>query len=197
MMVFVDGENLVCRYQDMLSQGWQHKHFDPGIMETLIHIKDVLVWHPRFTALASEFKTPILRATYYTSAQGDEDYLDQLRDKVKEIPFEAPSYGNNYPTNLTPLVVQRKANKRQSKGVDISLTVDVLSHVYRNNIDAVCLLSGDGDYAPLAEEVIRNGKQLYLAAFSSGLNPELRRRADAFMELDGLVFRGKPENSDK
>ena len=69
------------------------------------------------------------------------------------------------------------------------MTVDILTHVYQNNLDAVYLISGDGDYKPVIETVVRNGKHLYLAAFSSGLNPSLPHLADRFTLLDTYYFR--------
>ncbi|MEK0338540.1 MAG: NYN domain-containing protein, partial [Nitrosopumilus sp.] len=76
----------------------------------------------------------------------------------------------------------------KSKGVDIQMTVDILSNVYKNNIDTVYLVSGDGDYKPVIDEVIRNGKHIYLAAFSDGLNPNLRHSVDKFIDLDKIYF---------
>ena len=76
----------------------------------------------------------------------------------------------------------------KTKGVDIQLTVDVLTHVHNNNIDAVYLFSGDGDYEPLVREVHANGKQVYLAAFSDGLNQGFTYLADLFIGLDRYFF---------
>jgi len=55
-------------------------------------------------------------------------------------------------------------------------------------IDLVYLASGDGDYLPLVSEVMRHGKQVYVAAFSSGLNAELTHSVDEFFNLDGVFF---------
>lgn len=82
----------------------------------------------------------------------------------------------------------KSAQSRSGKGVDIRLCVDVLTHVYRRNTDAILLMSGDGDYEPLVEEVLRSGVQVYLSAFSSGFNPRLRNIVDAYYELDGTTI---------
>ena len=68
------------------------------------------------------------------------------------------------------------------------MTVDILTHTYQNNLDVVYLQSGDGDYIPLIKEIIRMGKQVYVAAFSSGLNPDLKTIADEFRDLDVVYF---------
>jgi len=72
--------------------------------------------------------------------------------------------------------------------VDIQLTVDVLTHTYQNNFDILYLISADGDYKPLINEVIRNSKQVYVAALSKGVNPELKYIADVFVDLDKVYF---------
>jgi uncharacterized LabA/DUF88 family protein len=48
------------------------------------------------------------------------------------------------------------------------------------------LVTGDGDYLPVVEEVKRFGKRVVLAFFEhseAGLSPELRRAADEFYRL--------------
>ncbi|MFB3073548.1 MAG: hypothetical protein ACE1Z6_00015, partial [Candidatus Methylomirabilales bacterium] len=46
IMVFVDGENLVCRFQEMLRRGYVPRD------DLLFHEPDVAVWSPTFTQLA-------------------------------------------------------------------------------------------------------------------------------------------------
>jgi uncharacterized LabA/DUF88 family protein len=52
----------------------------------------------------------------------------------------------------------------------------------------VYLVTGAGDYIPLIEEVMRNGKQVYLAALSEGLNKALPNSVDKFYNLDDAFF---------
>jgi len=59
----------------------------------------------------------------------------------------------------------------------------------------VLLLSGDGDYAPLIDEVSRNGVQVFLSTFSKGFNPYLRDKVDALYEHDGTTWQTRPETS--
>jgi len=78
------------------------------------------------------------------------------------------------------------------------MSVDILTHVFRNNIDIVYLVSGDGDYLPVLQEAVRivKGKQVYVAAFSSGLNESLVTIADKFRLLDPIYFKlPKQENN--
>jgi uncharacterized LabA/DUF88 family protein len=179
MMVFVDGENLVFRYQDMLSNGSIPR-------EDIFHEKDTAVWHPGFTHLALHHE--ILRVTYYTYVIGDDERITSVRESLRRLSFAKHS-ASLLPDSVTPCVFKKLAKSRIGKGVDIQLCVDVLSHVYRKNVDAVLIMSGDGDYAPLIEEALRNGVQVFISAFSSGFSPKLRDIADAVYELDGTTWK--------
>jgi len=83
-----------------------------------------------------------------------------------------------------PTCLQEGQPNEKTKGVDISLTKDMLSHAFHKNYDAVGLVAGDADYIPLVEEVKRHGKVVYVVFFrSEGLSPELRRSADKFVDI--------------
>jgi len=185
LMGFADGENLVCRYQNTLEK--------EGLVprDDITHERDVLVWHPSFTHLASFHE--ILRVTYYTSMAGSYEQIAALGRKINGLQFNKhrSSFLPNY---LTPFVVKRKSDTRHSKGIDIQLCVDVLGQVHRKNVDAILLLTGDGDYIPLIEEVLRLGVQVFLSSFSCGLHPGLRDKVDALYELDGTTWQSRPHS---
>ncbi len=182
MMVFVDGENLVFRFQEMLRRGYVPR-------DGLFHDPDVAVWDHSFTHLAQFHE--ILRVTYYTYVVGDEAKVASVRETLRKQTFSTHR-ASFLPNSLTPCVFKKDAKGRSGKGVDIKLCVDILGHVYRRNTDAVLLMSGDGDYEPLIEEVLRNGVQVFLSAFSDGLNPRLRDVVDALYELDGTTWKSSP-----
>ena len=94
-----------------------------------------------------------------------------------------PGAGSLY----TRLFKQEK-RKAKTKSVDINVSVDVLRNIMNGTGDVILLLSGDGDYLPLLEEVGRHGKQVWLGAFSKDLNPNLRFAADEFINLDSIFF---------
>jgi uncharacterized LabA/DUF88 family protein len=75
------------------------------------------------------------------------------------------------------------------------MAVDILTHVCQDNLDTVYLFSGDGDNKPIVETVVRNGKQVYLSAFSSGLNPTLPHLVDQVTHLDKFYFSSDPEGN--
>ncbi|MEJ1463347.1 MAG: NYN domain-containing protein [Candidatus Sedimenticola sp. (ex Thyasira tokunagai)] len=189
MMVFVDGENLVQRFQAMVSEGY-------GLREDarIAHEKDIYVWSPHLTVKPG--LNLVVRANYYTYAFGDETRVQEIKDELKKLQsgqYRDPRIqwvGGAPLNNLYPVVFKKERSKK-AKGVDIQLTVDILSNVYKDNLDSIYLVSGDGDYKPVLEEAIRHGKHVYVAALSSGLNIELRNCADQFIDLDQRYFKPK------
>ncbi len=176
-MVFVDGENLTLRAQEFAKQNGVELVVGP------FYMRDVFVWMPQFERATvgqydnfpSGLVSPhAIRAYYYTSVTGDEPKLQEVNEALRKLAFE-------------PKVFKKSAN-RKSKGVDISLTKDFLSHAFLNNYDFVVLIAGDADYLPLIEEVKRLGKIVYLTFLSSGLSQDLRLAADWFGSLDKLFL---------
>jgi len=183
-MIFIDGENLVFRFQAMKADGWVPRERD------LTHVPDTIVWQSGFAMDAATHE--ILRATYYTYAVGDPSLVQDVECQIRRLSFNRHQ-NSVLPVQLTPRVFKKEKKSAKSKGVDIAMVVDILGHVYANNLDTVLLLSGDGDYLPLIAEIQRAGKQCYVAAFSEGLNPRLPVVADAFSCLDSTAFAKSPE----
>lgn len=183
MMVFIDGENLVHRFQHMVTKGWVPHTRD------LAHIPDSVIWHSGFSIDGMTHE--ILRATYYTYVVGDTSRVEEVEAQIRGLPFNRHR-NSPLPNQLTPRVFKKEKKTAKSKGVDIAMVVDILVHVHAGNLDTVLLLSGDGDYIPVMTEVQRSGKQCYVAAFSDGLNPKLPIVADAFSCLDSTAFASPP-----
>ncbi len=178
MMVFADGENLVFRYQEMVKKGMIPR----GDMK---HEADVFVWNDGFTFLAQQHE--VIRTTYYTYLIGDDVRVAAIRAQLRSFQF-SKHMASLLPNTLSPCGFKKDQRARSGKGVDIQLSVDMMSHVYRGNVDSILLLSGDGDYAPLVDEVKRAGVLVYVAAFSDGFSGALKDRADAVYELDGTTW---------
>ncbi len=183
LMMFIDGENLVMRYQEMLGSGRIPQ-------ESVVHETDTYVWTP--STWVPKYQV-ISRAIYYTYVQGDETTVIATSDAIRKMCFHQYSPMNQL--HVTPGVVNtlypkvyKKGKGKKAKGVDIQMTVDILTNVEQDNMDNVYLLSGDGDYKPVIEECIRRGKQVYISAFSSGLSDSLKMIADQLVCLDDFYF---------
>jgi uncharacterized LabA/DUF88 family protein len=182
-MIFVDGENLVHRFQHMVTKGWVPHTGD------LAHIPDSVIWHSGFSIDGTTHE--ILRATYYTYVVGDPGRVEEVEAQIRGLSFNRHR-NSTLPNQLTPRVFKKEKKSAKSKGVDIAMVVDILGHVYAGNLDTVLLLSGDGDYLPLITDVQRAGKQCYVGAFSDGLNAKLPLVADAFFCLNNTAFASAP-----
>ncbi len=112
----------------------------------------------------------LLRAVAYviTTEAGDEKHF-----------FEA----------LTKLGIETKTKDLQifhtgtKKGDwDVGLTVDVMKMA--NRLDAVILVSGDGDFVPLIEYLQNfTGTQVEVVSFGKSTSAKLREAADDFLDL--------------
>lgn len=184
-MIFADGENLVFRYQSLLKEGLKQR-------DDVQHIEDVFTWSSAITMPEGFYIYQVIRAYYYTSATGDTDEVESISTRIKRAPVGILS---NYPgsvSTLYPVVFKKPRKAGKTKGVDIQMTTDILTHAYHDNYDVAFLLTGDGDYVPVVEEVIRRGKQVFLAAFSSGLSPNLKRAVDKVIYLERAFFKNPP-----
>jgi uncharacterized LabA/DUF88 family protein len=173
-IILADGENLVFRFQDMLRSGSKKT-------EATIHIADIFVWHPNINM-------PILhqaiRANYYTSIVGDEPKLADIESQISKVLLNREVGG---PTQICPHIY-KKPNSNKSRIVDINITIDALRHSYHHHVDTIFLLSGDGDFLSLIQEVMRQGTQVWVGAFSSGLNKRIPTSVDRFFNLDEWFF---------
>ncbi len=185
-IVLIDGENLVLRYQEMLES-----KFKP--VPKTIHEKDIIVWHNKILEV---FNFELMRVSYYTTFVGDIKSLEEMKEKISLIFYEFgyPKKNEFGSGTINPHVFKKERRSQKTKSVDINVTIDALRHTYNNNIDIVYLLSGDGDYLPLIEEIMHQGKRVWVGAFSSGCHPALKYSADDFIDLDKIFFEGKANN---
>ena len=179
---FADGENLVMRYQAMIEAGATSK-------QPILHERDCFVWHPGVTSWAM---FDFIRINYYSSTTGDVPRVEALKDLISGTDYSY-SYTHNSEVpdgtaNLIPHVFHKPSKNTKARNVDLQISIDVLRAAHLPTIDILLILSGDGDYIPLIQEAARYGKEIWLAAFSSGLHPKLRHHVDVFQSLDTIFF---------
>ena len=174
-IILADGENLVFRYEELIRAGRKPR-------KLVEYVEGLLVWHDLVTFV---HRIHFVRVSYYTTFVGDEDALSKSRERICAVSWEDQSTIDPHGTGrLCPHVFKKKCKSQGTKSVDINLTVDAMRHTYNDSIDILYLMSGDGDYLPLVEEVMRQGKRVWVGAFSSGLEPRLRYVPDKFVDLD-------------
>ena len=187
-MYFVDGENLVQRYQAMVADGREP-------LANVNHEPNVYVWREGVTGLSDRSFEEIIRVTYYASCVGDDDRLHAVSESIKQLRYRfragMPSVADTDQGTICPCVFKKDQQSRKTRAVDINITIDILRHTFDDSVDRVALISGDGDFIPLAKEVMRKGKLFTVMAFSSGLNTDIRKSVDDFYCLDSHFFCGK------
>lgn len=188
-LAFIDGENLVMRFQAMVEAGALPR-------KEIVHERDCLVWHPKITTWSI---FDFVRINYYTSTTGDSLKVETLKDLISGVEYSYTyTHENEVPegtANLIPHVFHKPSKNTKARNVDLQISIDVLRAAHLPSIDILYILSGDGDYIPLIQEAARHGKIVWLAAFSSGLNPKLRHHVDVFQSLDELFFRPSPKGT--
>ena len=178
-MLFVDGENLTLEGQKIASQAGL------ALTDGRHYSKDNFLWKPDSdpksdTWLPNSVRGALLphgeRAFYYTSVTGSDELKNSVRQRLWDLGFQPEVF--------------RKPKGSKSKGVDITLTKDVLCHAFQDNYDVAVLVAGDGDYIPLIAEIKRMGKIVCLCFFAdNGLNSELRLAVDYFLDLKDSLLR--------
>jgi hypothetical protein len=110
-IVFIDGENLVLRYQAMLAAG---KSSSPRVR----HIPDTFIWHPELTN--ARYMMDILRVYFYSSVVGDDTKLAATKATISETKFsfqyEEDCTGS---AQIVPVIFKKQAKTHKSRQVDI------------------------------------------------------------------------------
>ena len=182
-LIFIDGENLVFRYKEMLAAGGVPRPDN-------IYIEDCFIWNQR---VLNDHIWRVKRLSYYTSVIGDDDRVRKVREQISSTKFECTTDRNTGVTSIrngqiVPFVRKKNARSRKESICDIAISVDIMRACYRDHAETVWLFSGDGDFVHLINEVVHSGKCAYVSAFSSGLNGELQHVVDEFLPLDKHFF---------
>ena len=182
-ILFVDGENLTMRFQEMVAAG-RTPH------DSVVHRPDTFVWHPRIMRNYEGELQGVARVCYYTSVVGDDQRVVEVKQEIAGMEFVSVLSGPDGAISgrIVPIVFKKSAKSKKTRNVDIQVVIDVMRFAFADEVQRVYLASGDGDYLPLINEVMRRGKQVEVLALSSGLNPALRYSADRFYLLDEVFF---------
>ena len=75
----------------------------------------------------------------------------------------------------------------QERGVDILMAADMLYYAARKVYDTAIVVTEDGDFFPLLENVKGLGAHVEIAAFLDSPSRDLLRAADVFIPLDAVL----------
>lgn len=126
----------------------------------------------------------LVRAFYYTALVEDQEY-SPIRPLVDWLDYN----GYTMVTKPTKEYTDTYGRRKIKGNMDIELAIDVMEAA--EYVDHIILFSGDGDFRRLVEAVQRKGVRVTVVSTIKSQPPmvadELRRQADAFLELNDLV----------
>lgn len=100
-------------------------------------------------------------------------------ESKEEQPFFEALYNLGIETREKDLQIFNTGMKKADW--DVGLTVDAIR--LSPSLDAIVIVSGDGDYLPLVEYLKSTGKQVEIVAFGGTTSGKLREEADDFIDL--------------
>jgi uncharacterized LabA/DUF88 family protein len=108
---------------------------------------------------------------------------EQYRKRLEEQEREFANISSEADTHVRLGSMTGTYKRRRQKEVDILLTVDMLKHAERRNMDTAILMSGDGDFRPLVEALVEMGLFAWVVADIKHTSRELRLAADRYVPL--------------
>ena len=121
-----------------------------------------------------------IRIFFYDS-QKDDDGQTPLLSKQEWInrQLEAVRKTDTYRLRLgTHSRSGKRSERPEQKEVDVLLAVDLLSNSYARNMKEAVVLTGDLDFRPALEEVVRHGTRIHLLYDGNGVAQDLLDVAD-------------------
>lgn len=123
----------------------------------------------------------LVRASYYTSVNEDQEY-NSIRPLLDFLDYNGFAVFTKPAKEFTDSLGRRKI-----KGsVDIEMTSDMLEaadpHLGRG--DHIVLFSGDGDFTYAVGKLQQRGVRVTIVATKTMASDDLRRQADAMVEID-------------
>jgi uncharacterized LabA/DUF88 family protein len=135
-----------------------------------------------YKRLLSEFERigSIVRPYFYTSLREGE--VSGVRQLIDWLDF------NGFAVRTKSIKDYENEGKRSRRSIGVDLAVDMIEIAPR--VDDIFLFSGDGDFRALVEAIQRLGVRVTvvssLQTTPAMASDELRRQADAFLELATL-----------
>lgn len=128
----------------------------------------------------------LVRAFYFTALLEDQEY-SSIRPLVDWLDYN----GFAVVTRAAREYVDSTGRRRVKGNMDIDLAVRAMEMA--DHLDHIVLFSGDGDFRSLVEALQRKGLRVSVVSTMTTQPPmiadELRRQADEFIELAGLIPR--------
>jgi len=142
------------------------------------------------------YNAPLDASANPTGARTQQQFFDRLRfapnykvklGRLEKRDIKCPYCGANA-TITCSSCGQTASWTVIQKEVDVMLAVDMLSFARNGLYDIAVLVSDDGDFAPVLNELCYMNKTTVFAGFSKTMS--LRNNSDVFIQLDAAFFVG-------
>ncbi len=155
---------------------------DGANLYSTVKTLDFDIDYSKFLNLFKE-KGRLICARYYTAVLEHEDF-SPIQPLIDWLDYN----GYSVITKSAKAYTDRDGRRRTKGNVDIEIAVDILE--LADHVDHILLVSGDGDFRALLQAVQRKGVRVTVISTSKSkppmLSDELKRQADAFIELTDL-----------
>ena len=154
------------------------------VREELRHLKLDDRFNPRAPADAVSGQKvgrsePALARIFYYDAVDDQEE-DAKRERQQQYLQRVQRLPD---THVVQGEISRGAKRREQKGVDVRLAVDALKAAFAGDVQMIGIVSGDADFAPLAQAIREAGPHVVVVAFERSLSASLRDEADRVVLL--------------
>ena len=103
--------------------------------------EDTYVWAPETIKIDGLYE--IIRASFYTYTTGDiGSAVNNISSEIKKLNFNR-HLGSEMHNFLHPVVFWKPKSAQSAKGVDVQLTIDILTHAFEDNFDILYLVSDE------------------------------------------------------
>jgi uncharacterized LabA/DUF88 family protein len=189
--VYVDGESHFLRSL----AAWREHHGDQASLERVRYAREpslpLVLALPKAKVFWTRKMSPeAQRAIYFTSAVGNEPELHEVCLALRDFNLEPaliPELSNlaAHRTNVR----ERQRLIEKAKGVDITLTVRMLTDAYVEAYNVCHLYTSDVDFIPLIRAVQARGKRVHVYGYKNGLSErsELLHVPDLFTDLEPIL----------
>lgn len=152
--LFVDGANL---FMTLTKLGWQ-------------------IDYKKFKKYISRYGH-VVRSSYYTAIHRDSSGHERMRTLCDFLEHN----GWMVQTKDAREYIDNQGKPRVKGNMDVELTVDVM--MMHKSVDCVTLVTGDGDFCYLVNEIKKHGTIVRCVSAPPMLSDRLRRCADAIIDL--------------
>ncbi|MEO0180150.1 MAG: NYN domain-containing protein [candidate division WOR-3 bacterium] len=119
-----------------------------------------------------------------------EEAIQFAEERRKKLAWASEFWGRGITVKLIDMRESGRGTYRQ-KGVDVRIASDMLTLAFRDAYDVAVLVSGDGDFGEVIDEIKGMGKRVEVAYYREGFSERLKESADKIIYLQDLPsFKG-------